>query len=76
MSQLEQWSFFRNTTVDSYTAASAENSDYTLDLNHNQYAIWASGGVNNGPPAFHTTYFGSSVDAINIRFEPGLVSVH
>ena len=47
-----------------------------LDLNHNQYAIWASGGVNNGPPAFHTTDFGSSGDAINIRFEPGLVSVH
>ena len=47
-----------------------------FDLNQNQYAIWASGEVNNGLPAFHITYFESSLGAINIRFEPGLVSVH
>ena len=54
-----------------------ENFDFTLDLRQNQYAIWASGDVNNdGTPTFHTTYFGSSPDSINIRFEPGLVSLH
>ena len=57
-------------------AVSIEKSDYMLDLNQDQYAIWASGGVNNGLPAFHITYFESSLGAINIPFEPGLVSVH
>ena len=47
-----------------------------LDLTQNQYAIWASGGVNNGLPAFHIKYFASSLGTINIRFGPGLVSVH
>ena len=64
-------SFRRKLTV------KTENSDFTLDLRQNQYAIWASGNVNNnGTPTSHTTYFGSSPATINIRFEPGLVSLH
>ena len=51
-------------------AVSPENSKYTLDLSENQYAIWASGNLNNGLPAFHLQYFGASPDTIDIRFEP------
>ena len=51
-------------------AVSAENSNYTLDLSQNQYAIWAAAAVNNDTPAFHTTYFGASPTNIDIRFEP------
>lgn len=51
-------------------AVSTENSNYTLDLSQNQYAIWASGNVNNGIPAFHSQYFGASPNTIDIRFEP------
>ena len=57
-------------------AVSTENSNYMLDLSENQYAIWASGNVNNGLPAFHSIYFGSSIDTIDIRFEPIVVSLH
>ena len=46
------------------------------DLSENQYAICASGDVNNGVPAFHSLYFGSSIDTIDIRFEPVVVSLH
>lgn len=56
-------------------SVSPENSNYTLDLSDNQYAIWASGNVNNNVPAFHSQYFGSSMDTIDIRFEPALVSL-
>ena len=51
-------------------AVSPENSDYTLDLIQNQYAIWAAAAVNNDRPEFHTTYFGASPNTIDIRFEP------
>ena len=57
-------------------SVSPENSNYTLDLSENQYAIWASGNVNNGVPAFHSQYFGASPDTIDIRLEPVLVSLH
>ena len=51
-------------------AVSTENSNYTLDLSQNQYAIWAAAAVNNDIPAVHTTYFGTSPNVIDIRFEP------
>ena len=57
-------------------AVSTENSNYMPDLSENQYAICASGDVNNGVPAFHSLYFGSSIDTIDIRFEPVVVSLH
>lgn len=47
-------------------AVPTENSNYTLDLSQNQYAIWASGDVNNGIPVFHSQYFGASPDTIDI----------
>lgn len=51
-------------------AVSLENSKYTLDVSQNQYAVWASGNLNNSLPAFHSQYFGASPDTIDIRFEP------
>ena len=51
-------------------AVSTVNSNYTLDLSQNQYAIWASGNLNNSLPAFHSQYFGASPETIDIRFEP------
>ena len=47
-------------------AVSSENSKYTLDLSQDQYAIWASGLVDNSQPVFHDQYFGSSPRTINI----------
>ena len=48
-----------------------------MDLIQNQYAIWASGSVDNiGLPAFSPTYYGNSLGTINIRLQPGLVSLH
>ena len=63
-------SFRRNLTVP------RESLDYMLDLNQNQYAVWASGSTFNGLPAFHSQYFGSSLNTINIQFEPNLVSLY
>lgn len=51
-------------------AVGPENSNYTLDLSQNQYAIWAAAAVNNDIPTFHTTYVGASPNVIDIRFEP------
>ena len=52
-----------------------ESFNYMLDLNQNQYAVWASGNAFNGIPAFHSQYFGSSPNTINIQFEPNPVSL-
>ena len=52
-----------------------ESLSYMLDLNQNQYAIWASGNAFNGLPTFHSRYFGSSPNTINIKFEPKVVSL-
>ena len=47
-----------------------------MDLIQSQYAIWASGSVDNiGLPAFSPTYYGDSLGTIDIRFHPGLVSL-
>ena len=47
-----------------------------LDLSQNQYAVWASGNAFNGLPAFHSQYFGSSPNTINIQFDPNPVSLY
>ena len=53
-------SFRRKLTV------SAENSDYMLDLNHNQYAIWASGGVNKFIPHILVAVWMLSISDLNL----------
>lgn len=53
-----------------------ESFNYMLDLSQNLYAVWASGNAVNGLPAFHSQYFGSSPNTINIQFDPNPVSLY